>query len=156
MSRGGTEGFSSIVKRWLISGLGIWVGSSFVEGIQYEDTLTLVIVVLLLGLFNAVLKPLLVLLALPFVVLTFGIGILFINALLYLFVGNLVDGFYVDGFGSAFFGALFVSVLNLLFAGWIGGGGRTVSVRTGSSGGGAKRHGRPGGRVKAKDDVIDI
>lgn len=135
-----------------MSGLGVWLGSYFVEGIHYEANTTLLIVVLLLGLFSAVLKPILVFLALPFVVLTLGLGILFINALLYLLVGELVPGFEVVSFGAAFWGALWVTFLNLLFANWIGGNARrSFTVR--SNGGGAKR---PTRKVKAKDDVIDI
>ncbi|MBK1877407.1 phage holin family protein [Pelagicoccus mobilis] len=154
MSREGSEGFASILKRWLVSGLGVWLGSYFVDGIGYEDNATLAVVVLLLGLFTAILKPLLVLLALPFVVLTLGIGILFINALLYLLVGQLVGGFEVASFGAAFWGALWVTFMNLLFASWIGGSkGRRVRVHTsrgrGSNSGAARR-------VKPKDDVIDI
>ncbi len=152
MSREGSEGFSSILKRWIVSGLGVWLGSYFVEGIHYDTNATLLIVVLLLGLFTAVLKPVLVLLALPFVVLTLGVGILFINALLYLLVGELVPGFEVVGFGAAFWGALWVTFLNLLFGNWIGGGGRS-SVRVSSSGGSVSR---ASCKVKAKDDVIDI
>ncbi|MDQ8179864.1 phage holin family protein [Pelagicoccus sp. SDUM812005] len=155
MSRDGSEGFSSILKRWVVSGLGVWLGSYFVEGIHYEANSTLLIVVLLLGLFSAVLKPILVLLALPFVVLTLGLGILFINALLYLLVGELVPGFEVVGFGAAFWGALWVTFLNILFGSWIGGGGRS-SFTVRASGGGGGRAKRPTRKVKAKDDVIDI
>ncbi|MBC2604610.1 phage holin family protein [Pelagicoccus albus] len=148
MSKEGSEGISSIIKRWIVSGVGIWLGSYFVEGIAYDDKLTLLIVVVLLGLFSAVLKPLLVLLALPFVVLTLGIGILFINALLYLLVGNLVDGFFVADFASAFWGALWVTFLNVIFSGWISGK-RAVAVQ-------ASTGSKPRRKVKAKDDVIDI
>lgn len=152
MSREGSEGVASILKRWIVSGLGVWLGSYFVDGIRYEENSTLVIAVLVLGLFSAVLKPLLVLLALPFVVLTLGIGILFINAVLYLLVGNLVGGFYVASFGAAFWGALWVTFMNLVFANWIGGnGGKRRTVAVGSS----RKSSRPR-KVKAKDDVIDV
>lgn len=154
MGREGTDGFASILKRWLVSGVGVWLGSYFVNGISFDDNATLIVVVLLLGLFSAILKPLLVLLALPFVVLTLGVGILFINAVLYLSVGALVDGFEVVSFGAAFWGALWVTFLNVLFGNWIGGAKRSrIRVRT-SGGGGASR--RQTGRVKAKDDVIDV
>ncbi|WP_309024083.1 phage holin family protein [Pelagicoccus sp. SDUM812002] len=140
------------MKRWIVSGLGVWLGSYFIDGISYDANSTLLIVVLLLGLFSAVLKPILVLLALPFVLLTLGLGILFINALLYLLVGELVPGFEVASFWAAFFGALWVTFLNLLFGNWIGGSRRSsVKVRTGGAAG--KRSTR---KVKAKDDVIDI
>lgn len=154
MSREGSEGFASILKRWVVSGAGVWLGSYFIDGISYDQNSTLLVVVLVLGLFTAVLKPLLVLLALPFVVLTLGIGVLFINALLYLLVGNLVAGFQVADFGSAFFGALIVTFMNLLFSNWIGGGRSSIRVRSNLSGGG--KSGPKPRKVKAKDDVIDI
>lgn len=153
MGRMGNEGFASLVKRWLVSGLGVWLGSLMVDGIGYDDKTTLVVVVLLLGLFMAVLRPLLILLALPFVVLTLGVGLLFINALVYLLVGNLVDGFTVDGFGAAFWGALIISLLNLVFSGWIGSGAK-VRVRGNVGPRGSSSRTR---RVRrAGDDVIDI
>ena len=152
MGGGGSEGIGSLFKRWAVSGLGVWLGSYFVDGISCEDKGTLLIVVVVLGLFTAVLKPLLVLLALPFVVLTLGVGVLFINALLYLLVGELVPGFEVSGFGAAFFGALWVTFMNLLFSNWIG---RGPSLRV-RSGGGGPAPSQPRRKVKAKDDVIDI
>ena len=87
-------------KRALVSAMGVLLGSWMLPGIQYVDYQTLVVSVCLLALFSAVLKPLLILFALPFVVLTMGIGLLVINALLYSFVAYLVDGFYVDVAGS--------------------------------------------------------
>lgn len=149
-----------MLKRWLVSAAGVWLGSNLIEGISYEDNVSLAIAVLLLGLFTAVLKPLLVLMALPFVLLTLGLGVLVINALLYLLVGSLVPGFTVESFWAAFFGALVISILNVLFAGWIGGG-RAGSVRVRMNRGrvGKRPNGappRPPREVKAKDDVIDI
>ena len=68
-------------KRALVSAMGVLLGSWMLPGIQYVDYQTLVVAVCLLALFSAVLRPLLILLALPFVVLTMGIGLLVINAL---------------------------------------------------------------------------
>lgn len=151
-------GFAVIAKRGLISALGVLVGSYLIDGINYESGATLLLVVVVLGLFTAVLKPLLVLLALPFVVLTLGLGVLFINALLYLLVGNLVPGFTVDGFGSAFLGALVITLLNLLFSGWISPGRARFRVNSvdGRAAGPRARPRAEKAKVKAKDDVIDI
>ncbi|MEI7673207.1 MAG: phage holin family protein, partial [Deltaproteobacteria bacterium] len=85
-----------------------------VPGISYDTGGTLAAVVLVLSFFNAVLKPLLLFFTLPFIVLSLGIGVWIINALLFYFVGRLVDGFYVAGFGSALLGAFIVSMTNLL------------------------------------------
>tara|TARA_B110000037_G_C16758325_1_gene358118 strand:- start:85 stop:510 length:426 start_codon:yes stop_codon:yes gene_type:complete len=136
-------------RRALISAVGVVVGSSLSDGIHYDDWMSLLWAVLLLSFFTAVLRPLLILVALPFVVLTLGFGLLVINAFLYLWVGDLLNGFAVDGFGSAFFGAFVITVLNLIFARWIGN-----SDLPGRAGGTVKRDKTT--QVKAKDDVIDI
>ncbi len=110
----------TLLLRWMINAFGVMVAAWLIPGIDYRDNNSLVIVGLLLGLFNAFLKPLLVLFALPFVLLTLGFGVLIINALLFLLAAHLVDGFYVEGFLSAFFGALIVSLINLVLGGMIG------------------------------------
>ena len=151
-------------KRALVSAMGVLLGSWMLPGIQYVDYQALVVAVCLLALFSAVLRPLLILLALPFVVLTMGIGLLVINALLYSFVAYLVDGFYVDGFWYAFLGALIITVLNLFFNSWINGAQNRVRVAV-------SQNGRVEGSLDPKvrkqtfsekralrhdDDVIDI
>ena len=107
-----------LLLRWAILALGVVLATKVVPGIHYNDGSTLVVVVLLLSFFNAILKPLLVLFTLPFILLTLGLGVIVINALLFLFVGRLVDGFNVDGFWSAVGGAVIVSITNLLFSGF--------------------------------------
>lgn len=106
--------FVNLLVRWLVLALGVMLSTKIVPGISYDTGTTLLVVVLLLSLFNAVLKPLLLLFTLPFIVLTMGLGIWMINAVLFYFVGRLVDGFHVAGFGSALLGALIVSVTNLV------------------------------------------
>ncbi|MFZ5496024.1 MAG: phage holin family protein [Verrucomicrobiota bacterium] len=106
--------FVNLLLRWLVLALGVALSATLVPGISYDSGSTLAVVVLLLSLFNVVLKPLLVLFALPFIVLTLGVGIWLINAVLFYIVGRLVDGFHVAGFGSALLGALIVSVTNLV------------------------------------------
>lgn len=131
---------------WVILALGVLVSAHVVPGISYANTATLIVVVLLLSLLNAILKPLLLFFTLPFIVLTMGIGILLINALLFYMVGGLVTGFHVAGFGSAFLGGLIVSLTNFLINFLFFGRAR---VQTGS---GRSRKG-----VRGKDDdVIDI
>ena len=119
------------------------LSTKIVPGISYDTGTTLFVVVLLLSLFNAVLKPLLLLFTLPFIVLTLGVGIWLINAVLFYFVGRLVDGFHVAGFGSALLGALIVSVTNLVLN-------RLLAPPRPPGGPGSS--GMPGKR----DDVIDI
>lgn len=106
--------FVNLLLRWLVLALGVLLSAKLVPGIGYDSGGTLVAVVLLLSLCNILLKPLLLLFTLPFIVLTMGLGIWLINAVLFYFVGRLVNGFHVDGFGSALLGALIVSVTSMI------------------------------------------
>jgi putative membrane protein len=108
---------TQLLLRWVVLALGVILATKLIPGIRYDDGSSLVAVVLLLSLFNAVLKPLIVLFTLPFIVLTMGLGVVVINALLFLSVGYLVNGFHVAGFWSAVGGAVIVSVTNLLLSG---------------------------------------
>ena len=106
--------FVNLLVRWLVLALGVALSTKIVPGISYDSGLTLLTVVLLLSFLNVVVKPILMLFALPFIILTLGIGIWFINAVLLYFAGRLVDGFHVSGFGAALWGALIVSLTNLI------------------------------------------
>ncbi len=134
-----------LLVRWLIMAMGVTIATRLVDGLSFQDGSTLFIVVLLLSFLNAILKPLLVLFTLPFIVLTMGLGVILINALLFLLVGELVSGFYVASFWSAFWGALIVSVTNFLAS----------QLFRRPPGGRGSRGGR---RQQKKDDkgVIDI
>ncbi len=106
------NGLVNLLVRWCVLALGVALSTKIVPGISYDSGATLAAVVLVLSFFNAILKPLLLLFTLPFIVLSLGIGVWIINAILFYFVGRLVDGFYVAGFGSALLGALIVSMTN--------------------------------------------
>jgi putative membrane protein len=93
--------------------LGVLAATYILDGIQVESTTTLVLVALVLALLNMVVKPLLVLFALPFVIFTMGLGILLINAVLLTLAGELIPGFDVSTFGTAFLGSLIISVISL-------------------------------------------
>jgi putative membrane protein len=131
----------NLLVRWSVLALGVALAAKIVSGISYKDGTTLLVVVLLLSFFNAILKPLLVLFTLPFIVLTLGIGVLIINALLFLWVGKLVDGFYVANFWSALWGALIVSITNLVLNNLFRSSPRSTSAPVPKS---------------KRDDVIDI
>jgi putative membrane protein len=115
-----SSSLTQLLKRWAVLAVGVVIATKVVPGIHCDDGGTLIAVVLLLSLFNAILKPLLLLFTLPFILLTLGLGIIVINALLFLFVGKLVEGFYVAGFWSAVGGALIVSVTNMVLSGFVG------------------------------------
>lgn len=134
-----------LIRTWLLLALGVLASATLVPGISYDRPSSLVVVVILLSFLNTFLKPLLLLFTLPFIVLTMGLGVLFINAFLFYIAGGIVDGFHVAGFGSAFFGGLIVSIVTFFVNSFLKGppGGRFSS--------------RPTGRkTQADDDIIDI
>jgi len=106
--------FVNLLLRGLILALGVMLSTKLVAGITYDSGATLLAVVLVLTFFNAVLKPILLLFALPFILLTLGIGTWVINACLFYFAGRVVEGFRVDSFSSALWGALIVSLTSLI------------------------------------------
>lgn len=106
--------FVNLLVRWVVLALGVALSTKIVPGISYDSGTTLLVVVLLLSFLNVVVKPILLLFTLPFIVLTLGLGIWLVNALLLFFVGRLVDGFHVAGFGSALLGALIISLTSLI------------------------------------------
>jgi putative membrane protein len=108
-----------LLLRWLVLAVGVMLATKLVGGIHCDDGLALFWVVVLLSFFNAILKPLLVLFTLPFIIVTMGLGVVVINALLFLFVGRLVDGFHVAGFWAAVGGSLVVSVTNWLASAFV-------------------------------------
>jgi putative membrane protein len=99
------------VIRWLCTTLAVAV-AAWMTGISYSGVWTLFVVALLLGFVNAFVRPVLMLLGLPFIVVTLGFAILILNALLFWMVSGLVPGFQVGGFWQAFFAALIVSIVN--------------------------------------------
>ncbi len=139
----------SLIVRWLVLALGVTLAERLVGGVNCQDGLTLFLVVVLLSFFNAVLRPLLVLFTLPFIVLTMGIGLIVINALLFLLVGALVPGFEVAGFWAAFWAAVIVGLTNFAM---------TIVMKQ-PPGGGSAGGGREGRRALGRErggDVIDV
>ena len=103
-----------LIKSSLLIALGVLVAAHTSAGIRYDSAASLFAVVIMLSVLNLVLKPLLILFTLPFVVLSLGLGLWFINALLFLLAGKLVIGFEVTSFPSALWGALVVSLTSVL------------------------------------------
>jgi putative membrane protein len=104
---------------WVITALSLWVASRVFRGISFDDTSSLVISALLLGFANAIVKPLLIVLTLPLTLLTFGLFLLVINALMILLVSALVRGFKVSGFWTAFFASIFIAVLSWVIGAFV-------------------------------------
>ena len=95
---------SNVLRDAVILFLGVLAATWLLDSIQVESTTTLLVVALVLTVLNMVVKPLLVLFTLPFVILTMGLGVLLINAVLLFLAGQLVPGFIVPTFGTAFLG----------------------------------------------------
>lgn len=136
----------SLLVRWLLLTLSVWVATFIVPGIGYDDWQSLVVAALVLGILNSVLRPLLILLSLPFVVVTFGLFLVVINAFLLVLTGYLVKGFHVASFWSALGAAVIISVVSLV----LNRNGRRA--RTGGTVHGHGRRGPPPG----KGPVIDV
>jgi putative membrane protein len=112
------------ILRTLITALGIWLAAYLVPGISTSSTGALAWAAVALGLINAFIRPLLVLLTLPFTILTLGLFLLVLNAGMLNLAGWFVDGFYVEGFWGAVFGAIVVSLVSGLCSRFIGPRGR--------------------------------
>jgi putative membrane protein len=101
--------------RAAIAALGLWLATRWVRGIDIDTSTTLILAALLLGIVNAIVRPITVVLTFPFTVLTLGLFLLVVNALMLLLVALFLPGFSVTGFWAAFLAALIVSI-----TGWIG------------------------------------
>jgi putative membrane protein len=100
--------------RATIAALGLWLATELVSGIRIATPGTLVLAALLLGVCNALVRPILVVLTLPITVVTLGLFLLVVNAAVFALVAALIPGFTVAGFLPALLGSLVVSVV-----GWI-------------------------------------
>lgn len=121
------------IQRWIISTLAVLVATYVVPGIKFDRWQDLLVATLVLGLLNSFLRPLLLLLSLPLVIVTLGLFTIVINALLLLLVSALLgpEHFKVDGFWTAFWGALIISVVSILLNSITGSGESRVTVRRG-------------------------
>ena len=143
-----TRKLVQFLQGWIINTAAVLVAAAILhKHISYDHKLTnLLIASLLLGILNAFVRPILLLIALPLLIFTLGLFTLVINALLLYFVGQLLQpGFQVDSFRYAFIGAVIISVisvaLNLLT------GNARVAVQRGRPDGPPKNSGGGGGPV---------
>jgi putative membrane protein len=103
-----------LLIHWSITALSLWLASRVFKGLRFDNGRSLIIAALLLGLANAIVRPILVVLTLPLTLITFGLFLLVINALMLLLVARLVRGFTIAGFGTAFLASIFIAVLSLV------------------------------------------
>jgi putative membrane protein len=112
-----------LVLRWLMLALSVWVAAELIEGIHLEGWGSTLAVAAILGLLNLYLRPVLFLLSFPITIVTLGLFIIVINAVLLGltdWLANLIDAirFDVDGVGAALLGALVISAVNMVL-GWV-------------------------------------
>ncbi len=103
------------ILRAAIAALGLWLATEWVDGIYIDVPTTLVIAAVLLGVVNAFVRPLVILLTLPFTVVTLGLFLLVVNAAMLGLVAALLPGMQIVGFWDAVWGAFIVSLVS-----WIG------------------------------------
>ena len=101
-----------ILAVWIINALSLLALPYIFTGIKVEGFYTAMIVALVLGLINAIARPVLIVLTLPLTVVTLGLFIFIVNGLLFWFVASFVDGFQVSGFWTAVWGAIAYSLIS--------------------------------------------
>ncbi len=110
--------------RLALNVLGILVAQALLPGITVQGAGAALLAAFVLGILNAILRPILVLLTLPLTLLTFGLFLLVVNALLLTLVSGLVPGFEVHGFGTAIVGSIVISAVGWLTSWLVGRQGR--------------------------------
>ena len=109
---------SRFLARVLIAALGLWLAAAVLPGVSYSGWLDLLLAALLLGLVNAIVRPIVFLLTLPLTILTLGLFLLVVNAAMIGLVALLLPGFMVSGLIAGVLASIIVGVVS-----WIGGGG---------------------------------
>jgi putative membrane protein len=106
--------------RLLVNAIALLIVAYFVPGVHVSSFTAAIIVALILGIVNAILRPILVILTLPIVILTLGLFTLVINAITFYFVAHLHLGLTVSGFGPAFLGALVLTIVSMILSTLVG------------------------------------
>lgn len=119
---------TAFLIHWAATSLSLWAATRVFSGLHFTDGEALLISALVLGLANASVKPLLIVLTLPLTVFSLGLFLLVINGLVLMMVASLVEGFAIDGFGTALLASLFISFLSTFIAGFVPGSGSQVRV----------------------------
>jgi putative membrane protein len=117
------------ILRGLIAALGLWLATEWVSGVRVDSASTLILAGLLLGVVNALVRPLVLILTLPLTILTLGLFLLVINTAMLGLVALMLPGFNVAGFWPAFWSALIVSLTSWIGSSLIGAKGRIEIAR---------------------------
>ena|ERR1700722_9091480 len=144
----GNKRLFQFLKSWLINTLAVLLAVQIVHGIHFRDNglLPPVLTALMLGILNAFIRPVLVVLALPLLIFTLGLFMLIINALLLYFTGMLLTPYFqVDTFGAAFLGALVIGIISI-----------ALNILTGGARLKIQRHKPPPKKSDDDGPVIDV
>ena len=110
-----------ILAKWLLSATALLAVAYLYSGVQVESFPSALIAAFVIGLLNAVIRPVLVILTLPVTIVTVGLFLFVINALMFWAAASVLSGFHVSGFGAALLGSLLYSLLGLLIESALGG-----------------------------------
>jgi putative membrane protein len=117
------------VLRFLVGAFGLWLASRIVPGIYIRDGETLLLAALLLGIVNAIVRPVVIFLTLPLTLVTLGLFLLVINAAMFGLVSLFLSGFEVHGFVPALLGAIVTGLVSWFASGFIGKSGKVQRLR---------------------------
>lgn len=110
-----------LLAKWLLSACALLCVAYVYEGVQVRSFPAALLAAFVIGLFNVVLRPVLVLLTLPVTLVTLGLFLFVINALMFWAAAGVLEGFHANGFGAALLGSLIYSVLGLVIESALGG-----------------------------------
>jgi len=127
----GEKAMPGILIRWLVTTIAIFMVPSLAPGVKVEGFGAALAAAAILGILNALVRPILIILTLPLTILTLGVFILIINALLFQLAGAIVSGIHVASFWSAFLASIIVTLVSWILNSAVSGGAgeRTVIVR---------------------------
>ncbi|MEA2102495.1 MAG: phage holin family protein [Thermodesulfobacteriota bacterium] len=134
------NGIKGFLVKWIVSSIALACTAWLLSGIRIETGITLFLAALVIGLLNAFLRPIVILLTLPLNLLTLGLFTFVINAIMILFASEIVTGFHVDSFWSALLAAIVMSIVSFIIT-------RLIHDDTGAG------KNRPGGY---DDNIIDV
>lgn len=107
--------------RAAFAAIGLWLATALLDGLKFDDVQSLIMAALLLGVINAVVRPLVLILTLPITVVTLGLFLLVVNAAMMGLVASLLEGFHISGFWTALAASLIVSFCSAVAAALLGG-----------------------------------
>ncbi len=110
-----------LLLKWLLSAAALLFVAYVYSGVVVQSFLSALIAAFVIGLFNVVLRPILVVLTLPVTIVTVGLFLFFINALMFWAAASVLDGFQVTGFAAALIGSLIYSLLGVVIESALGG-----------------------------------